>query len=104
MSTTTTFSATDLPEDLSTASSSYALGTFTVTNTPISTISGSYEFTDSNSMRTDTAMNADEIHVNIHKDKDTGLAHESMQNHIKSLNSPRSIQYLIHVSIKFLTA
>lgn len=96
ISTTTSFSASHLPDDSLTGSSSYPLHAFAVTHTPISTLPTTYAVSDSSFIGADITMDTATAH--IHEEKDDAAAHESMQNHIKNLNSPRSIQYLIQVS------
>lgn len=100
ISTTTSFSASHTQDDSLPGSSSYPLNHFAVTHAPISTMPTTYAVSDSSDVGVDITMNADTVHFDIHKDKDNTAAHESMQNHIKQLNSPRSIQYLIQVSSK----
>ena len=100
ISTTTSLSAGHVPDDSLTESSSYPLNPLAVTHTPISAMLTTYAVSHSSDMGSDITTDAAPIHFDIQNENDQASAHESMQNHIKNLNSPRSIQYLIQVSTK----
>ena len=84
--------------------SSYPSNPFSVTDIPVSTVPTTTSF-EAQDLSEIVINNASEEGPATHsplsdigKENSAAAAHDSMQNHIQQLNSPKSIKYLIEVS------
>ena len=105
ISTSTSMSSNQLSD---TSSSSFATfghksfnpsNSFSVTDIPVSTLGTTHDIQDTSetviSNASEELVTASNHHAHAMEDS----AHQSMQNHIQNLNSPKNIKYLIEVSI-----
>ena len=91
-------------DDLSKGQSSHSSNVFLSTDIPISTTPSNYDIVDGASKRIPGNDPTATAHANIINDdvNENAAAHLSMQSHIQNLDSPKSIKYLIEVSVVLL--
>ena len=102
-STLSSISAT-FQNPLSKEQSSHSSNMFLSTGIPTSTTPSNYDIVDGASKRIPGNDPTATAHANIMNDdvNENTAAHLSMQSHIKNLDSPKSIKYLIEVSFMLL--